>query len=81
MNATELASIMFPFNPETDRVIFYGTTMAYSVTVLYSFMLMTCGAVRRCIPKRKSKEVPFAKLTKVIVEPPAEQKEHEITSE
>ena len=78
MNTTELASLIFPFDPETDRMIFYGTTMAYSVTALYNIMLITCRVLRRCIPKRNSKEVPFAKLTNVVVEPP---KGHEITTE
>ena len=78
MNTTELASLIFPFDPETDRIIFYGTTMAYSVTALYNTMLITCRVLRRLIPKRGSKEVPFAKLTNVVVEPP---KGHEITPE
>ena len=77
MNTTELASLMFPFDPETDRAIFYGTTMAYSVTALYNIMLITCRILKKCIPKRESKEVPFPKLTNVVVE----QKGHEITTE
>ena len=78
MNTTELASLIFPFDPETDRIIFYGTTMAYSVTALYNIMLITCRVLRGCIPKRGSTEVPFAKLTNVVVDPP---KGHEITTE
>ena len=70
MNTTELASLIFPFDPETDRMIFYGTTMAYSVSALYNIMLITCRVLRRCIPERGSAEVPFAKLTNVVVEPP-----------
>ena len=77
MNTTELASLMFPFDPETDRMIFYGTTMAYSVTALYNIMLISCRVLRRCIPKRNSVEVPFTKLSSVVVE----SKEHEITTE
>ena len=76
MNTTELASLMFPFDPETDRVIFYGTTMAYSVTALYNVMLITCRVLRRCIPKRGSTKVPFAKQTNVVVD-----SGHEITTE
>ena len=78
MNTTELASIMFPFDPETDRIIFYGTTMAYSVTALYNIMLISCRMLRRFVPKQEPKEVPFAKLTNVVVEPP---KGHEITTD
>ena len=80
MNSTELASMLFPFDPNTDRVIFYGTTIAYSVTALYNVLLITCRVVRRCIPKRS--EVPFAKLTSVCVEAAnAPQKGHEIRVE
>ena len=78
MNTTELASLIFPFDLETDRITFYGTTMAYSVTALYNIMLITCRVLKRCTPKRGSTEVPFAKLTNVVVEPP---KGHEITPE
>ena len=78
MNATQLASIMFPFDAETDRVIFYGTTMGYSATVLYSLTIMMYKMVKKCISKQDPKEVPFAKLSNVIVEPP---KEHKITPE
>ena len=78
MNATELASLMFPFDPETDTVLFYGATMAYCATGFYNILLITSRILKRCIPKRESKEVPFAKLTNVIVEPP---KGHEITPE
>ena len=78
MNTTELASIMFPFDPETDRIIFYGTTMVYSVTALYNIMLITCRVLKKFVPKREPKEVPFAKLTNVVVEPP---KGHEITTD
>ena len=77
MNTTELASLIFPFDLETDRIIFYGTTMAYSVTALYNIMLITCRVLKRCTPKRGSTEVPFAKLTNVVVE----QKGHEITTD
>ena len=27
MNATELASLMFPFDPRTNNVLFYGATI------------------------------------------------------
>ena len=80
MNTTELASLMFPFDPETDRMIFYGTTMAYSVTALYNIMLISCRVLRRFVPKRPSVEVPFSKLSSVVVEP-AKQTGHEITTE
>ena len=69
---------MFPFDPETDRMIFYGTTMAYSVTALYNIVLISCRMLKKCIPKREFKEVPFSKLTNVVVEPP---KGHEMTTE
>ena len=83
MNSTELASMLFPFDPESDRVIFYGTTIAYSLTALYNIMLITCRVVRRCIPTRRSVEVPFAKLSSVCVEQPKDPtpKGHEITTE
>ena len=84
MNATELASLMFPFDPRTNNVLFYGATMAYCATGFYNILVITSRILKRCIPKHESKEVPFAKLTNVIVEQPAEQKEtkgHEITSE
>ena len=77
MNTTELASLIFPFDLETDRITFYGTTMAYSVTALYNIMLITCRVLKRCTPKRGSTEVPFAKLTNVVVE----RKGHEITTD
>ena len=85
MNATELASLIFPFDPETDKVLFYGATMAYCATGFYNILVITSRILKRCIPKRESKEVPFAKLTNVIVEQPSkersESKGHEITSE
>ena len=84
MNATELASLIFPFDPETDKVLFYGATMAYCATGFYNILVISSRILKRCIPKRESKEVPFAKLTNVIVEQPAERSEskgHEITSE
>ena len=81
MNSTELASMLFPFDPKTDRVIFYGTTFAYSLTAMYNIMLIACRVVRRCIPKRPSVEVPFAKLSSVCVEQPKDPKGHEITME
>ena len=79
MNTTELASLMFPFDPETDRVLFYGATMAYCATGFYNILVISSRILKRLIPKRGSKEVPFAKLTNVIVEPPS--KGHEITPE
>ena len=81
MNSTELASMLFPFDPESDRVIFYGTTIAYSLTALYNIMPITCRVVRICIPKRPPVEVPFAKLSSVCVEQPKDPKGHEITTE
>ena len=85
MNSTDLASLLFPFDPETDRIIFYGTTIAYSLTAMYNIMLITCRLARRCIPKRSSVEVPFAKLSSVCVEtqpqPDPTPKGHEITTE
>ena len=88
MNATELASLMFPFDPRTNNVLFYGATMAYCATGFYNILVISSRILKRCssIPKHGSKEVPFAKLTNVIVEqPPKEQtketKGHEITSE
>ena len=84
MNSTDLASLLFPFDPETDRIIFYGTTIAYSLTAMYNIMLITCRLARRCIPKRSSVEVPFAKLSSVCVEQPNRQEDpkgHEITTE
>ena len=77
MNSTELASLLFPFDPETDRIIFYGITIAYSVTALYNVLLISCRMLKRCVPKRT--EVPFAKLTSVCVESP--QRGHEIIVE
>ena len=84
MNATELSSLMFPFDPRTNNVLFYGATMAYCATGFYNILVITSRILKRCIPKHESKEVPFAKLTNVIVEQPSKQKEtkgHEITSE
>ena len=90
MNATELASLMFAFDPRTNNVLFYGATMAYCATGFYNILVITSRILKRCVPKHGSKEVPFAKLTNVIVEQPAdrtegsdrrEQKGHEITSE
>ena len=88
MNATELASLMFPFDPRTNNVLFYGATMAYCATGFYNILVISSRILKRCIPKHESKEVPFAKLTNVIVEQPpkerskeTESKGHEITSE
>ena len=87
MNATELASLMFPFDPRTNNVLFYGATMAYCATGFYNILVITSRILKICIPKHESKEVPFAKLTNVIVEQPkertkgSESKGHEITSE
>ena len=88
MNATELASLMFPFDPRTNNVLFYGATMAYCATGFYNILVISSRILKRCIPKHESKEVPFAKLTNVIVEQPpkerskeTEPKGHEITSE
>ena len=88
MNATELASLMFPFDPRTNNVLFYGATMAYCATGFYNILVISSRILKRCIPKHESKEVPFAKLTNVIVEQPpkgpkeqSESKGHEITSE
>ena len=75
MNSAELASLLFPFDPETDRIIFYGTTIAYSVTALYNVLLISCRMLKRCVPKRT--EVPFTKLTSVCVP----QRGHEIIVE
>ena len=80
MNATELASLMFPFDPRTNNVLFYGATMAYCTTGFYNILVILSRILKRCIPKHESKEVPFAKLTNVIVEQPP-TKEHKITSE
>ena len=78
MNVTELASLLFPFDPKTDMVLFYASTMACCVTGFYNILIISSRILKRCIPKRESKEVPFAKLTNVIVEP---SKGHEITPE
>ena len=85
MNATELASLMFPFDPRTNNVLFYGATMAYCATGFYNILVISSRILKRCVPKHGSKEVPFAKLTNVIVEQPpkkeSESKGHEITPE
>ena len=87
MNVTELESLMFPFDPRTNNVLFYGATMAYCATGFYNILVITSRILKRCIPKRESKEVPFAKLTSVIVEQPVdrteggERKGHETTPE
>ena len=75
MNVTELESLMFPFDPRTNNVLFYGSTMAYCATGFYNILVISSRILKRCIPKHESKEVPFAKLTNVIVEQPAKQSE------
>ena len=76
-NARVTLAICRTVRSDTAQNIFYGTTIAYSVTALYNVLLISCRVVRRCIPKRS--EVPFAKLTSVCVEAP--QRGHEIVVE
>ena len=56
MNTTELASMLFPFDPDTDRVIFYGTTIAYSVTAVYNIILISCRLAKRCLKPHFTRE-------------------------
>ena len=84
MNTTELALLMFPFDPKTDLVLFYGATMAYCLTGFYNILVISSRIVKRFIPKQDYKEVPFSKLTNVVVERserPKEPKGHVITTE
>ena len=68
MNATELAELMFAFDPKTDLVLFYGANMGWCVTAFYNFGLIACRVLNRFIPKHEIKDDPIAKLTNVIVE-------------
>ena len=41
MNSTELASLLFPFDPNTDRIVFYATTIAYSITAMWNVITIS----------------------------------------
>ena len=82
MNTTELANLMFPFDPKTDLVLFYGATMAYCLTGFYNILVISSRILKRFIPKQDYKEVPFSKLTNVVVEPKEPSRGgHEVTTE
>ena len=88
MNTTELASLMFPFDPKTDLALFYGATVAYCLTGFYNILVISGRIIKRFIPKQEFKEVPFSKLTNVVVEPPSSEVKrssrregHEVTTE
>ena len=72
MNSTDLANKLIPFSPDTDRLIFYGAAVFYSVTAMYTIMLKAC----RVVEKKNVAKQPFEKFSSVVVEP----KGHEITT-
>ena len=41
MNSTELASLLFPFDPNADRIVFYATTIAYSLTAMWNVITIS----------------------------------------
>ena len=73
MNSTDLVNKLIPFSPDTDRLIFYGATVLYSVTAMYAIVLKAC----RVVKKKYVAKQPFEKFSSVVVEP----KGHEITTE
>ena len=65
MNSTDLVNKLIPFSPDTDRLIFYGATVLYSVTAMYAIVLKAC----RVVKKKYFAKQPFEKFSSVVVEP------------
>ena len=87
MNSTELASLLFPFDPNTDRIVFYATTIAYSLTAMWNVIAISYRLSKKCVQLRCTKhsiEPTFTKLVEVSVVPPESrepQTGHEIRAE
>ena len=79
MNSTELASLLFPFNPNTDRIVFYATTIAYSLSAMWSVVAISYKLSKKCVRLCRAKH-PFVKLVDVSVVAPDESG-HEIVVE
>ena len=69
MNSTELAALLFPFDPNTDRIVFYATTIAYSLTAMWNVVAISYKLTKKCVQFRCSERSPFTKLEEVSVVP------------
>ena len=88
MNSTELASLLFHFDPNADRIVFYATTIAYSITAMWNVITISYRLSKKCVQLRCAKhsiEPTSTRLVGVSVIPPNEPREpqtgHEIRVE